>query len=111
MNVKSFWDVEDAFFGAILGAFIGTLIDKIPLTHIIPFIFFIALFPIALRKAESISKYSFVLAIIFSIIWMSIYVYELGEVKVATYSKGMILLIIFIGWLSSITMRSMKNTR
>lgn len=111
MNIKSFWDVEDAFFGAILGAFIGTLIDKLPFAYIVVFIFFIALFPIALRKSGKISKFTFVLTIILSIIWMVVYVYELSEIDVVDLDKGMILLTIFIGWLASITMRSMKNTR
>lgn len=108
MSIKSFWDIEDTFFGAILGAFIGTLIDKLPFTHVILLVLFMVLFPMALRKANSISKHAFTLSVICSILWMCIYVYELNVSMVASLDKGMILLIIFIGWLASITMRSMK---
>jgi TRAP-type C4-dicarboxylate transport system permease small subunit len=109
VNIRNFWDVEDAFFGALLGAFMGTLIDKLSLTHTILFIFFVILFPLSIRKALAISNHVFVLVIILSILWMSIYVYELSSSLITNLDKGITLLVLFIGWLISIIIRSIKK--
>jgi hypothetical protein len=62
----------------------------------------------ALRKSGSISKKAITFSIIFSIFWLFIYIYELSYSSVITLDKGLVLILIFIGWLVPITMRSMK---
>lgn len=107
----TFWEVEDTFFGAILGAFIGTFMDKLPALYVTLIIFFIILFPMSMRKAEYISKYASVLIIVFNIIWMSLFVYDLNTNSIMSLDKGLILVLIFLGWLVSISARSIFRAR
>lgn len=102
----TFWEVEDTFFGAILGAFVGTIIDRLTAEYLVLIIFFIVLFPMTMRKAEQISRYASILVIIINIIWMSLFVYALNDTAIMTLDKGFILLLIFLGWLVSISARS-----
>lgn len=111
MRISSLWDVEDNFFGAIVGAFIGILIDKLLLEDVILIMLYIVLFPMTLRRASQMSKYAFITAIILSILWMMIYVYKLSQGNVVELEKGLMLVVIFIGWLVSISMRSIHNIK
>lgn len=107
----TFWEVEDTFFGAILGAFIGTFIDKLPALYVVLIIFFIVLFPMSMRKAEFISRYASILVMIVNIIWMFLFVYDLNANAIMTLDKGFILVLIFLGWLVSISARSIFRLR
>jgi hypothetical protein len=102
----TFWEVEDTFFGAILGAFVGTIIDILPAEYLVLIIFFIMLFPMSMRKAEQISRHALLLVMILNILWMWLFVYALNDSAIMTLDKGFILLLIFLGWLVSISARS-----
>lgn len=83
----SFWGIEDTFFGAILGAFIGIFIKDLLLGHAILIILFIVLFPLTLRKAEKIAKNALILALLINILWIVGFTYELHSSSVMELDK------------------------
>ena len=105
MKSSVYWEVEDTFFGAILGATLGVFIDKLPIHYITLIVFFFILFPRLLRKAETLSRYSLVAAVTVSIIWMLLLVYDLDVQRIISFEKSSVFLVIFFGWLMSLSIR------
>lgn len=99
------WEIEDTFFGAILGAFLGTFIDSLPITSILMLVCFFILFPVILRKTYIYPKYALVIANLFHVLWIILFVYDLHEKKIISLEKGAVLIIIFIGWIISKNLR------
>jgi hypothetical protein len=77
MKFSPKWEVEDTFFGAILGAMLGILIDRLPIHYVTVIVFFFVIFPMTLRKAESISRYALTSAIVCNVLWIALLVYDL----------------------------------
>lgn len=102
---RSKWEVEDTFFGAILGAILGVFIDILPIHYITLIIFFFLLFPMALRKAESISRSIVIFVIIVTTLWISLLVYDLNVQSIIDLDKGLVFVVIFLGWLLSLSIR------
>jgi hypothetical protein len=99
MNIFSYWQVEDTIFGAILGAFLGTFIAALPTVHIILLVFFFILFPAILKKAESLSHLALLLAGLVSLLWIILFVFDLQSQTLIAWDKGIVMIIIFLGWL------------
>ena len=92
------WEVEDTFFGAILGAFLGTFIQNLPREHIFLVILFFVLFPPVLRKAESISVSAVLIYCIGSVLWILIFASDLVGKNIITFDQGFAIVAIFSGW-------------
>lgn len=105
MKLSAYWEVEDTFFGAILGAILGVFVDKLPIQYTTLMVFFFILFPMLLRKAEALSRYSLVTAITISTIWMLLLVYDLNSQSIIPFEKSSVFLVIFFGWLMSLSIR------
>lgn len=105
MRSSAYWEVEDTFFGAILGATLGVMIDQLPVHYIALIVFFFILFPRLLRKAEMLSIHSLAAAITISTIWMLLFVYDLDIQNIISFEKSSVFLVIFFGWLTSLSTR------
>lgn len=105
------WQVEDTFFGAILGAILGTFIDKLPIQYVTIIIFYFVLFPMTLRKAEAVSRYALIIAVVFHTIWISLLVYDLDAQSIITIGNGLVFVVIFLGWLISLAIRTSYNSK
>jgi len=106
--LSSKWEVEDTFFGAILGAILGIFIDKLPIHYVTLIIFFFVLFPMTLRKAESISRYVVTSVIVINALWIALLVYDLNAQSIIALDKGLVFVVIFLGWLLSLSIRLYK---
>ncbi|MDQ2694338.1 MAG: hypothetical protein M3Z21_02975 [Pseudomonadota bacterium] len=104
MNIVH-WQVEDTFFGAILGAFLGTFFGNLSILDITFVIIFFILFPAVLRKAEKLSIHALVLASFCSLLWIVLFVYDLYRQSTISVEKGIALIIIFLGWMISTNFR------
>lgn len=93
------WDVEDTFFGALLGAYLGTFADSLSVINVILLILFFILFPAVLRKYSSSD---IVIALNLGIVfWIILFTFNLYKQGIIIPEKGYVLIIIFLGWLVS----------
>lgn len=105
-KTSSSWQLEDTFFGAILGAVLGIFIDKLPIWYIAIMILYFIIFPLTLRKAEAHSKNAYTIVIIALSTWITFLVFDLHNQNIIPMSKGLVFVVIVLGWIASLTLRS-----
>lgn len=98
---KSAWQIEDTFFGAILGAFFGIFIEDLSVTHVILAIVFFGFFPRMLSKAEAFHKSGSFPLLIGCIAWVVVFAYDLLGQTVINAQQSYTLILIFVGWMLS----------
>jgi len=97
---NSAWQIEDTFFGALLGAFLGTFIDSLSLWDVILLIGFSALFPALFRKYSTVIKSSNVLSVSVGL-WIGLFAFNLYSQKILSDDKALVLVVLLVVWFIS----------
>jgi hypothetical protein len=93
------WEVEDTFFGAILGAFLGTFIQQVPSAHVALLVLFFVVFPLVLRKAERISPKAVIFSCVAAIAWIVGFAFDLMQQGIFHDAEAFTVAVIFSGWM------------
>lgn len=102
------WEVEDTFFGAILGAFLGTFIQQVPIAHVGLLVIFFVVFPLVLRKAEKIGPKAIILACLAAIAWIVGFAFELIQQGVFHDAEAFTVGVIFSGWMLTASAKAIR---
>lgn len=102
------WEVEDTFFGAILGAFLGTFIQKVPLEYVLLLVLFFIVFPLVLRKAEAINPKAVIFSCVAGIGWLLVFSFDLIHQGVFKEAEAFTVVLIFAGWMLTAISKARK---
>lgn len=107
-SYDSFQNISETFFGAILGAWLGLTIEGLGIYHSVFISLIVAFFiilPWVLMKVERLETPYVILALIWAFSWPLLFFWQLHIENVVQFETGIGFLIIFFGWILSITSR------
>jgi len=103
---SSYLNIEDVLFGAIIGAFLGTFIGELTEFYIFTLVIIFVIFPVLLKYIEGRSKYALTSSSLFGVLLFWILLRILINKGFISEQKSASFLIIFLGWVISINLRS-----
>ena len=100
MKSSGYWNMEDAFFGAILGVVLGDLWKNLSLEYIFIIIAFFVLFPMTLRRSEKqLGKTGILAAMLVGILWVVLLIIFLDSKSIVLLEEGGLrFMVVFLGW-------------